>query len=365
MDPATAIGLFYDKLLEVPGWQGMPVTRAAQTVQRSAFPSAYERWEPLARALHAMLAGTSSAGGSVSSAALAGGQLCGPGLAMSCPATGLAAERGLTPDALRVLRCVQQQFGDHTYGGVGKRSNNPRSDHPAGRAVDVMIDAWTTAAGNAHGWQVARWVQGNAAGLGVTYVIFDRTWWKVGDPLDAWNPYRHPSGRSDPNLDHTNHVHVSVHGNAAAQIVPAAAGAAPVAGGWTLPLAPGSYRISSGYGLRRDPTGLGTRLHAGLDFAAPSGTPVFAATSGTVTTAGPSGGYGNLVVVTSGTIATYYAHHSTLAVTAGQQVQAGQLLGAVGSTGKSTGPHLHFEVRVAGATTDPAAWLRSYGLDPG
>ena len=355
MDPPTAAGKFYDALLRVPGWQVLPVTVAAQRVQRSAFPGAYADDEPLARQLLTQLAGAGGAAGDPS------GGLCGPGSALNCPVTGLPAETGLTPDALRVLRCVQQTFGDHTYYGIGERPDNPQSDHPTGRAVDVMIDGWETAAGNAHGWQVARWVQANAAALGVRYVIFDAKSWNVGEPLEPWGDYSHPAGLTDPDSRHLTHVHVSVYGNAA--IDPG-----PVSGaGWTLPLAPGSYRLTSGFGLRSSPGGIGSTNHAGLDFGAPTGTPVMAAASGTVTTAGPAGGFGNLVVIDTGNVQTYYAHQVTggITVTAGQQVTAGQRIGAVGTTGNSTGPHLHFEVRVSGVPVDPVVFLRRYGVDPG
>jgi hypothetical protein len=350
MDPATSARLFYQSLLEVPGWQALPVTEAAQAVQRSAYGSAYADDEPLARQLLTKLAGTGIG---------VGVDLCGAGTAMSCAPTGLSVEDGLTPDALRVVRCVQAEFGDHTYGGVDERPDNPDSDHPTGRAVDVMIEDWA-GAGNAHGWQVAEWVVANATGLGVHYVIWDAQIWSVEDAPAGWQPYSHPSGRSSPTLDHRDHVHVSVYGNAAAS--PAAG-----TGEWALPMAPGTYRLTSGYGPRPSPGGIGSTNHAGLDFGAATGTPVMSAVSGTVTAAGPSGGYGNLVVVTRANVATYYAHmvDGSITVQVGQQVVAGQQIGAVGSTGNSTGPHLHFEIRVDGASTDPLPYLRQNGLDPG
>ena len=360
MNPPVSAGLFYDALDKVSGWQLMTVTGAAQAVQRSAYPNAYADDEPLARALLAELAGTGG-GGAGSGALDPTGGLCGPGSAMNCPATGLPAEAGLTPDALRVLRCVAQNLGPHTFYGVGERPANPRSDHPAGRAVDTMIDAWQTPEGNAEGWQIARWVQANAAGLGVKNVIFDVKIWNVGQPLDAWQPYRHPSGATDPTSLHRDHVHTSVFGNAAVDTSPVPAG------GWTLPIAPGSYRLTSGFGPRASPGGVGSTNHAGLDFGATPGTPIMAAAAGTVTQAGPAGGYGNLVVIATGNVEVYYGHQvdGGIAVVAGQQVTAGQRIGAVGSTGASTGPHLHFEVRVDGVPSDPVPFLRAHGVDPG
>ena len=100
------------------------------------------------------------------------------------------------------------------------------------------------------------------------------------------------------------------------------------------------------------------RQHSGLDMALAEGSPVYAAKEGIVTWAGYKDSYGNLVKIDHGDgMETYYAHCSRLDVTEGQQIQAGQQIAAVGSTGNSTGPHLHFEVRVGGIAQDPADWL--------
>lgn len=118
-------------------------------------------------------------------------------------------------------------------------------------------------------------------------------------------------------------------------------------------------RPSSGYGPRINPvTGAPQGLHAGLDLAAPAGTPVRAAAGGTVTHAGPAGTYGNLVTIRHADgVETRYAHLSAVTVTTGTHIEPGQELGNVGSTGASTGPHLHFEVRQAGKPLNPAALL--------
>ena len=103
--------------------------------------------------------------------------------------------------------------------------------------------------------------------------------------------------------------------------------------------------------------------HLGTDFAAPTGTPVFAAMSGAVVSAGMLGGYGNQVLLRhpDGT-ETRYGHLSVIGVRSGQTVTAGEQLGAVGSTGVSTGPHLHFEVILGGHPVDPEPWLATRGL---
>ena len=217
MDPVYAAEAFYRRLVTVPGWQAIPLTRAAQAVQVSADGGAYARWEPFARELTGML--------------------------------------------------------------------------------------WPTA------------TAGAAAG-----------------PRDAACP-----------------------------ALPAAAGS------WIRPAA---GTLTSGFGSR------GGVLHAGIDIAGPRDSPVYAAASGTVVTAACTSafcdrdgslavaGYGNLVELDhGGGVRTRYGHLAAYTVAAGQRISAGELLGFQGSTGNSTGVHLHFEVRVDGAPVDPVAWLVERGVD--
>lgn len=112
--------------------------------------------------------------------------------------------------------------------------------------------------------------------------------------------------------------------------------------------------ITSGFGIRYHPILGGLRLHAGVDLAAPAGSPVYATMDGYVASAGWAGGYGLSIRLTDGVaIETRYGHMSRLAVAAGSYVRKGELIGYVGSTGLSTGPHLHYEVRVNGRPVDP------------
>jgi murein DD-endopeptidase MepM/ murein hydrolase activator NlpD len=121
---------------------------------------------------------------------------------------------------------------------------------------------------------------------------------------------------------------------------------------------PADGPITSGYGYRVHPIFGTRRLHTGIDFGGGYGAPIFAAESGTVISAGSRGGYGNAIVIDhGGGTTTLYAHQSRFAVSGGAQVSRGQVIGYIGSTGYSTGPHLHFEVRINGATTDPAPYL--------
>jgi murein DD-endopeptidase MepM/ murein hydrolase activator NlpD len=116
--------------------------------------------------------------------------------------------------------------------------------------------------------------------------------------------------------------------------------------------------IGSGFGPRVHPIYGGTRMHTGDDMHASFGEPIHACRAGTVISAGWNGGYGNCVVIDHGAgMATLYGHQSSIAVAAGDHVDAGQVIGYVGSTGASTGPHLHFEVRLNGNPVDPAPYL--------
>jgi murein DD-endopeptidase MepM/ murein hydrolase activator NlpD len=114
-------------------------------------------------------------------------------------------------------------------------------------------------------------------------------------------------------------------------------------------------RLASGFGDRIDPIYKDTRHHLGLDFAAPSGTPIYATADGTVTEAGfNTGGYGNRVIVNHGYgYETLYGHMYRVKARAGQHVKRGEVIGYVGSTGKSTGPHCHYEVHKNHVPVDP------------
>ena len=118
---------------------------------------------------------------------------------------------------------------------------------------------------------------------------------------------------------------------------------------------PVSGTISSRFGSR---SSVRSSAHTGLDIAAASGTPIKAAASGTVTFSGYKGSYGNMIVISHGNgVQTYYGHCSKLYVSAGTQVSQGQTIAAVGSTGNSTGPHLHLEIRVNGVAYNPQNYL--------
>jgi murein DD-endopeptidase MepM/ murein hydrolase activator NlpD len=115
---------------------------------------------------------------------------------------------------------------------------------------------------------------------------------------------------------------------------------------------PSSGQFTSPFGQRWG------RLHAGIDIAAPIGTPIYAAAAGRVILMGPTGGYGNYTCLDHGSsVSTCYGHQSRFVAELGEVVQQGEVIGLVGNTGRSTGPHLHFEVRIDGRPVDPMDYL--------
>lgn len=138
-------------------------------------------------------------------------------------------------------------------------------------------------------------------------------------------------------------------------VLPAGPLSSPSAAGLIWPV---SGTLTSGFGGRDSPGGVGSTNHEGIDISVPEGTPIMAAKGGTVIMASYNGGYGNYTCVDHGSgLSTCYAHQSGYAVSSGQQVSQGQVIGYSGNTGSSTGPHLHFEVRINGAAQDPMGYL--------
>lgn len=192
----AADDFFTDLTRRVKSWRSMEPGDAAQAVQRSAYPARYAVHVPRARSIVDALTNTS-----------AGCTPTAPRPVGDCPATSSPAETGLQPAALAGLRCTVKAWPDiGNLGGKGGRPN--KSDHPNGLAVDYGIPKWRTSQGRAYGWDIARWVQTNAEGQGVTYIIWDAKVWKAR--TRTWETYTHPNGpTTNPTLLHLDHVHVS------------------------------------------------------------------------------------------------------------------------------------------------------------
>jgi murein DD-endopeptidase MepM/ murein hydrolase activator NlpD len=361
--PAGPAGYTIPGLKQVHGWQDMAITVAAQKVQRSAFPSAYAQHEQIARSLLAVFKDKVDPG---SAEAMITGVsvMCGPTDAMSCPPSGSSAEAGLHPDALRVLRCIHKGWPQIAiFYGVGSRSI-ATSDHPGGNAVDTMIPDYQSPAGVALGDAIAHWLVANRKKLGVKYVIWNEHIWSVARQQQGWRLCGTAAGSCyngpDDTAAHRNHVHISTFGDSAG-------GADPVVGGGgsggpaVLPLT-AQFRLTARFGQCST---LWSHCHTGLDFSTGgSGQPIRAVMGGRVVASGSCGcAYGRLTkVAVTGDLQLWYAHQSAQRVSVGDVVRTGQVIGAVGATGNTTGPHLHLEVRIKGSPIDPEVWLHKQGL---
>lgn len=157
---------------------------------------------------------------------------------------------------------------------------------------------------------------------------------------------------------------------APAQLPPEPAGPAPASApatknrdklAATPSIWPAQGTVTSGFGWRISPLGDGNELHQGIDIAYAMGAPVVATADGQVIQSGWSGGYGNMVRIDHGNgLATLYGHNSELAVGVGQTVKKGEIIAFAGSTGKSTGPHVHYEIRAGDTPVDPWKYLVLY-----
>ncbi|MDN5764122.1 MAG: M23 family metallopeptidase, partial [Microlunatus sp.] len=296
----------------------------------------------------------------------------GSGDVGNCPATRLGVEARLTPDALLSLRCIHETFT--TITDIGGVRADAIPDHPSGRALDLMVPDYQTAAGKAFGWKVARWLRAHQKQLGIEYVIWDNRIWNIKRDDEGWRVFR-ASGQGSPSELHTNHVHVTVFGKAAKPDGPATDQVA-ADGAWHTPVGQPSS-VGCGMGCYGG--------HTGQDYPSPPGTPVYAVNAGTVTRSesitssgscttlpicgGTRVSYGNLIVLKlagGGETTAWYAHLTARRVRVGDVVQSGQVIGTVGFQGnvRPAGPggsHLHFEIRQKGTPVNPLPYLRQKG----
>jgi hypothetical protein len=361
--PAGRSGYHIPGLADVPNWPDTDIIDAADQVQHSAFPDAVADDIPVARKLVAAFVGGSSSGLSADAVGLQPMDPCGGGTnPTECPPSGSPAEARLKPDTLLVLRCVKQQFPKISK-FYGYRAHDRYPDHPSGRAVDIMISSafpdFDSAEAVAYGAEIADWVKAHHAELGVQYIIYRQHIWNVQRASEGW---RLMPDRGSPSANHMDHVHITTYGNAGGRLPKIISGKA------VTPVE--HYTITATFGE----VGSWARYHTGLDFAAPIGTPVRAALAGTVTHAGFGGAAGSwagdYVTIKHGDgTSTLYGHLSAVYVAEGDSVMTGERIGAIGVTGRSFGPHLHFETYPVGASPgeiyraiDPASWLSHGGL---
>jgi hypothetical protein len=208
MNPVYAAQTFFEHLQQVPAWQDLSITVAAQAVQRSAYADAYAKWQPTAERLATAISGDGAAQIS-----------CAPDVHLvssRAPSGRWAAEEmgpdGLTPRTRYVRDLVRSGFGESNLGGWcpgGCTSGHVAgSDHYIGQAIDVMILPYVDPSRIADGNHLATWLVNNADQLAIKYVIWRARIWT---PDEGWHSYTHPSDSSDPTLLHMDHVHVSVY----------------------------------------------------------------------------------------------------------------------------------------------------------
>ncbi|WP_232664981.1 hypothetical protein [Pseudonocardia sp. TRM90224] len=228
MDPSYAATQFYSRLLAVPGWVEMPLWKAAQTVQRSAFPTAYSKWEQAAAKLLAEVGDDVSL--ATTDVCMPRGGTGGPAaVPYGGPPTGCALDDPTTAGCLtgatrHALDEVSRVFGGYRAGALLQATScwdqhawNPSSDHPRGRACDFFPGtAGRFAAGDdlEAGWQIAEWFRANADALRVSYVIWQGRIWTAGghDTPSGWGRPYGGGGIYDPHEatgGHFDHLHVS------------------------------------------------------------------------------------------------------------------------------------------------------------
>lgn len=369
LDPVYAANQFFKRLREVPGVETMPMIDAAMKVQRpnrTAYLSTWD-WDAMALALTKRLLGTlpqvglpvgptpgfPGTGSDTGNPELTQVIDQGPG---GC--TGIGGNVTAAIEAAKSQVGKPYRWGGSTetggfdcsglmwwaYGQAGvELPRVSRDQFSAGTKVtrsDLLpgdLVYWSRDGTTAGVYHVAMWLGDNQI------IEAPRTGRNVGVYPMRWDNF---IGATRP---------VS-----ADAVTPVGA----TLNGWQVPLR-NTYRVSSNYGYRIHPIYGTRRLHAGIDLAAPAGTPIYAAAAGTVTQASWSGGYGNYTMIDHGQgISSAYGHQQRIApgIRPGVRVTAGQLIGYVGSTGGSTGNHLHFEIRINGDPVDPVPFLQERGL---
>ena len=357
MDPTISATNFFKVLAALDGRDQLTPTEAAHRVQRNQDADHYTKYWPAAVTVVEALSG-------VSGTATA-----------EKPVTASTTYRlgNVKPQTTIIANALGTKFGFKTIGGYRESARDPKG-HPSGLALDIMTNDIDN--GEAVGDQLAQYLIDNAEALGVDYFI-----WKQR----SWSPQRGTwkamEDRGSITQNHFDHVHLNLKPDATNPTIPDGAGAAIAAGaagcgvtsqatvnsdGWASPAA---GPITSPFGWRRDPISGNSRLHTGTDLAGGGEWgPIYAAQAGTVVDVFQDGHGGWTIDIDHGSeIVTRYKHMwaSGILVKAGAQVTAGQQIAKVGSSGYSTGAHLHFEVRVKGKAVDAAEFLSKVGITIG
>lgn len=290
----------------------------------------------------------------------------------NCPAKPeVFAEAHMQPNAVALGRCIAQMWPQLTVIG-GWRPEDPYADHPSGQALDVMMpNSGTTGADVALGNEIATWIMSVAESHRVVYVLWRHRIWNYAGmspheqarPPDQW---RLAGENGAWTANHMDHLHIATDGTVAlgGQSAPGAGfdGPPPApgnagggAGGFIDPI-PGASIVSEA-GMRFHPVYHEYRCHTGVDINGDAGDAIRAVADGIITHTRFEGAYGNTTTIDhGGGLTTRYSHQSRYARRAGP-IRHGDILGYVGATGTTTGPHLHLEVRINGVPQNPRGWL--------
>ena len=349
MDPFKSATTFFQALIGVQDRDTLEPTLVANRVQRNADPYHYVKYWPAAVEVVQGLSGVQK---------------------ISVPdSSGVSTQYtygDVQPQTAVVANLVGPMFGIKTIGGYrpGPDPYDPQG-HPAGLALDLMIDDIPN--GKATGDRLAQYLQDNAAALGVDYIIWYQRIWIPEYPERGWEQM---NDRGSITQNHMDHVHVNIKAEATVTGLPSQC--APAANtqvsmqGWATP---GAGPVTSVYGMRINPVTGVNRLHSGTDLGGGGcDGPIWAAQSGTVIFTGfDSAGNGTITLDHGGGTQTSYLHmySSGILVTEGAKVSAGQQIGKVGSSGNSTGCHLHFEVYLNGSPIDPQNFMPTVGITLG
>jgi hypothetical protein len=348
MNPFISSTNFFNAMIaNVPDRDTLEPTIVAHRVQRNADPYHYTRYWPAAVQVVEGLGGVQGI--------VTGDQ----------PVTSSRYQLGdVRPQTAIVADTVGSMFGIVTVGGYRESARDPNG-HPSGLALDFMTN--DIADGRATGDRLAQYLIDNADRLGVDYIIWWQQIWSADRADEGW---RAMEDRGSDTENHFDHVHLNIKPDAGGVVTPGCESTVPGqvgAEGWAQPAA---GPITSRFGMRTDPvTGSFTRLHAGVDFGGGGdGGPIWAAQDGIVTDVyTDSNGGWTIDVDHGGGVMTRYKHMwaSGVLVSAREHVTAGQQIGRVGSSGWSTGPHLHFEVHINGSPVDPEQFMSEVGITLG
>lgn len=341
MDPHRSATNFFLELIKIKNRDDLEPTIVAHRVQRNADPHHYARYWSAAVAVVTALTGK-------------------PVASTANVSSEYRLAAGTHPHAIDVANFIGVKFGLKTI--TGYRAHDPYPDHKTGRALDLMIN--DIANGKVVGDKIANYLIEHADQLGIEKILWKQQSWRVA--TRAWKPME---DRGNVSANHYDHLHVMVNGTIST--IPGcksniASNSHINQMGWA---APGAGPRFDGYGMRKHPITGEWKMHNGIDLGAGGcGGSIYAAHNGVVIGRGfDRVGNGYIRIDHGNDIVASYVHmyESGMLVRVGDKVTAGQLIAKTGSSGQSTGCHLHFGIRQNGSWVDPHKFMLDRGVKLG